>query len=64
MKTPPANPEFSRFTTAMKDVLNISPNEMKAREAAHKESGKRLPKGSACLSPVASELLRSSFSNR
>jgi hypothetical protein len=49
MKTPPANPEFTRFTAALREVLKVSPEEIEQREEAHKESGKRLSKGSACL---------------
>ena len=61
MKTPPSNPEFTRFTAAVKDILKVSPSVMENREAAKKESGKRLPKGSACLDSDVSELLRASF---
>jgi len=64
MKPPPISPEFTRFSAAMSDVLKVSPKEIRAREAAHKESGKRMSKGSACLSPAASAKLRASFSSR
>ena len=64
MKTPPDTPEFTRFTAAVSDILKVSPDEMKTRIEAHKESGKRLSKGSASLSPAASAKLRSATSNR
>ena len=62
MKTPPSNPEFARFTIATRDILKVSPEQMKERDSDQKDSGKRLSKGSACLSPAASELLPASFS--
>lgn len=61
MKTPPATPEFAKFTNAVKDILKVSPSEMKTRIEAHKESGKRLSKG-ASLGSAASAKLRSSTS--
>jgi hypothetical protein len=64
MKTPPTSPEFARFAAAMKDVLKVSPKEIQKLEAVHKESGKRLSKGSACLSPAASKLIQDNFSQR
>ena len=62
MKRPPTNPEFFRFTAAVKDILKVSKDEMKARIEAHKEAGKRLPKGSSSLAPAAASKLRSSIS--
>jgi len=64
MKTPPATPEFANFTSAMQDILKVSPTEMKTRIEAHKESGKRLSKGSASLGSAASSRLRSSVAKR
>jgi len=64
MKRPPATPEFARFTTAVSDILKISKGEMQTRIEAHKESGKRLSKGSSSLAPAASAKLRSSVSDR
>ena len=64
MKRPPVNPEFARFTTAVSDILKVSKDEMQARIEAHKESGKRLPKGSSSLDSAAAAKLRSSVSNR
>jgi hypothetical protein len=64
MKTPPNTPEFSRFTIAMRDILKVSPAELKTRMKTHKESGERLSKGSSSLSPAASAKLRSSVSGR
>ncbi len=61
MKTPPNTPEFARFTSAVQDILKVSKNEMQSRIEAHKESGKRLPKGSASLGSAASAKLRSSI---
>ncbi len=63
MKTPPTTPEFARFTTAMQDILKVSKDEMRMRIEAHKESGKRLSKGSSSLSPAASSKIRSSLNN-
>jgi hypothetical protein len=62
VKTPPATPEFARFTNAVRDVLKVSKDEMQARIEAHKESGKRLSKG-ASLGSAASSKVRSSFGN-
>jgi hypothetical protein len=64
MKTPPATPEFAKFTTAVQDILKVSKGEMQTRIEAHKESGKRLSKGSASLGSAASATLRSSISKR
>jgi hypothetical protein len=61
MKTPPATPEFARFTAAVRDVLKVSKTEMQTRMEAQKESGKRLSKG-ASLGPAASSKIRSSLS--
>jgi predicted Co/Zn/Cd cation transporter (cation efflux family) len=61
MKTPPATPEFAKFASAMRDILKVSPSEMKTRIDAHRESGKRLSKGSASLSPAVAAKLRSSI---
>jgi hypothetical protein len=60
MKTPPATPEFANLTSALRDILKVSPQEMTKRIEAHKESGKRLSKG-ASLAPAASSKVRSSF---
>ncbi len=62
MKTPPRTPEFDRFTDAVKDILKVSKGEMQTRIEAHKESGKRLSKGSSSLAPAAAAELRSSVS--
>jgi hypothetical protein len=62
MKTPPATPEFAKFTTAMRDILKVSKNEMQTRIEAQKESGKRLSKG-ASLGSAASSKIRSSIGN-
>jgi len=64
MKTPPTTPEFANFTSAMRDILKVSPDEMKTRIEAHKESGKRLSKGSASLGSAASSRLQSSIAKR
>jgi hypothetical protein len=37
---------------------------MQELEASHKEKGKRLSKGSACLDSVSSKLIRDAFSHR
>ena len=63
MKTPPKTPEFDRFTTAMRDILKVSKGEMETRIETHKESGKRLSKGSASLGSAASSKIRSSVGN-
>jgi hypothetical protein len=62
MKTPPATPEFDTFTAALRGILKVSPEDMKTRIADHKETGKRLSKGSASLDSAASAALRSSVS--
>jgi hypothetical protein len=36
MKTPPQNPEFNRFTDAMKTILKVSKKEMAKRIEAEK----------------------------
>src|SRR5579871_1452241 len=61
MKTPPNTPEFGRFTTAMRDILKVSKSEMNTRIEAHKETGKRLSKGSSSLGSAASSKIRSSI---
>jgi hypothetical protein len=62
VKKPPDTPEFTRFATAVRDVLKVSKSEMQTRIEAHKESGKRLSKG-ASLGSAASSKVRSSFRN-
>jgi hypothetical protein len=64
MKTPPATPEFANFTNAMRDILKVSKDEMHTRIEAHKESGKRLSKGSASLGSAAASKIRSAVSAR
>jgi hypothetical protein len=61
MKTPPDTPEFARFTKAMRDILKVSPEDIKTRIKAHKESGKRLSKGFSSLAPAAAAKIRSSI---
>jgi len=63
MKRPPSNPEFSRFTEAVRGILKVSKGEMQARIEEHRETGKRLSKGSS-LSPDAASKIRSSRTNR
>lgn len=36
MKTPPDNPEFARFTTAMRDIMKVSKVELQRRIEAVK----------------------------
>jgi len=64
MKTPPATPEFARFTDAVKDILKVSKSEMATRIETHRESGKRLSKGSSSLAPAAASKLRSAIAKR
>lgn len=64
MKTPPVTPEFTRFTTAVRDILQVSKSEMQTRIEAHRESGKRLSKGSSSLAPAVAAKLRSAVSDR
>ena len=53
MKPPPDNPEFTRFTGAMRDILKVSKTEMNRRIEAEK---KRKSKTSASpVSAVASK---------
>jgi hypothetical protein len=40
MKKPPDNPEFARFTTAMRHIMGVSKVELQRRMAAEKK-GKR-----------------------
>jgi hypothetical protein len=63
MKTPPATPEFARFTEALRDVLAVSKGEMQTRIEEHKQTGKRLSKG-ASLGSAASAKIRSSLADR
>jgi hypothetical protein len=64
MKTLPSSPEFNGFVSAMRDILKVTPEEIQKREKQHKESGKRLSKGSACLDSGVSKLVRDAFSHR
>jgi hypothetical protein len=64
MKTPPNTPEFARFTTAVRDILHVSKSEMQTRIEAHKDSGKRLSKGSSSLGPAVASKIRSSIADR
>jgi hypothetical protein len=62
MKTPPETPEFARFTTAMRDILKVSKDDIRNRIEAQKASGKRLSKGTS-LGSAASSKIRSSLGN-
>ena len=61
MKTPPLTPEFAKFTGAVKKILYVSKADMKKLMDEHKESGKRLSKGSSSLGPAASSKIRASI---
>jgi hypothetical protein len=61
MKTPPDTPEFARFTAAVRDILQVSKNEIQTRIEAQRGSGKRLSKG-ASLAPAAASKIRASTS--
>jgi hypothetical protein len=61
MKKPPNTPEFARFTSAVRDILKVTPTEMQKRIEVHRESGKRLSKGSSSLGSAVSSKIRSSF---
>jgi hypothetical protein len=37
MKTPPDNPEFRRFTGAMRTIMSVSKTELRKREEAQKK---------------------------
>ena len=37
MKRPPDNPEFRRFTDAMRTIMSVSKTELKKREEAEKK---------------------------
>ena len=50
MKTPPDNPEFIRFTSAMRDIVKVSKAELNRRM----ESGKRTANAAASLDSGAS----------
>jgi hypothetical protein len=43
MKTPPSNPEFAVFTSAMRGIMKVSKVELQARIDAEKR-GKQAPK--------------------
>jgi hypothetical protein len=51
MVKPPANPEFAKFTGAMRDIMKVSKTELNKRIAAEK---KRKPKASASRVPASS----------
>jgi len=42
MKKPPENPEFVRFTQAMRHIMGVSKTALREREEAIKENGKQL----------------------
>jgi hypothetical protein len=55
MKTPPNDPEFARFTDAMRTIVNVSKVEMNRRMEAEKKrkanpSASRVPDVSASVS--------------
>jgi hypothetical protein len=50
MKTPPDNPEFARFTDAMRHIMGVSKVELQKRM----QEEKRKPKTSASRGPAAS----------
>ena len=58
MKTPPANPEFARFTEAMKTIMGVSKAELQERLKAEKAAKKG--KQSKASSPSASPSVVSS----
>jgi hypothetical protein len=53
MKTPPDNPEFRRFTEAMKAIMGVSKAELNERIKAEKDAkkGKRSKASSPSASP-------------
>jgi hypothetical protein len=52
MKPPPDNPEFRRFTSAMRTIMGVSKAELKKREEAQKK--RKRPKTSASPGSVSS----------
>jgi hypothetical protein len=48
MKTPPDNPEFAKFTSAMREMMKVSKTELNKRI----ETEKRKPKTSASRVPA------------
>jgi hypothetical protein len=52
MKTPPDNPEFARFTNAMRTILKVSKTEMNRRIAGAKKA--KRSKSSASPGPASS----------
>jgi hypothetical protein len=42
MRKPPDNPEFARFTAAMRHIMGVSKSTLVAREDAARGNGKRL----------------------
>jgi hypothetical protein len=63
MKRPPNNVEFKRFTNALGEILKVSKAEIETRIETQKQTGKRLPKGSASLGSAAADKIRSSIGN-
>jgi hypothetical protein len=54
MKKPPDNPEFAKFTAAMRQIMGVSKTTIREREEAEKkEKGKRI-KTSASRVPAVS----------
>ena len=55
MKPPPDNPEFERFTEAMRHIMSVSREELQRRiEADSRKTGKRPKKtASASRAPAA-----------
>ena len=55
MKKPPDNPEFAKFTAAMRHIMGVSKTELIAREEAEKEDKKKRVKTSASPVPAVSD---------
>jgi hypothetical protein len=62
VNTPPNNPEFDRFTDALRSIVKVLKSEIQERIEAQKRTGKRLSKG-AFLGFVVSSEVRSSIGN-
>jgi hypothetical protein len=54
MKKPPDNPEFARFTEAMRHIMGVSKATLREREEESKKKGKRAKKLPASPDSVSS----------
>jgi hypothetical protein len=60
MKPPPDNPEFARFTLAMRHIMGVSKIAMNKRKALAKRKGKQAKSMPVSLDSVASNSVSTS----